>query len=235
MQRIAQAAFRQAHPLLSTPQHCKLPPVNTMALAAESHPQRQKIIDMLLAGHSLKLVSLSINPKLSRMSILRFKRTIVVPALKRAASVTAPVVSVTPVTSNADQNDLVTREASADLRLSPAVALAQKRFSMFDRTIPIAEQDKDFRGLASLANAERGSIELFARLTGELRDEGRDLNIQVNLVIPQGHEIPQKSLDSGVITAASQFVTPVTVTASLLPAAGELEPAPEVTVDPKRY
>lgn len=75
------------------PQPVTVPPSR---LAVDRHPQRQKIIDSLLAGQSARAVSRWTDPHLCHEAVAKFARKVLRPALRRADAVAIAVQQTAP-------------------------------------------------------------------------------------------------------------------------------------------
>jgi hypothetical protein len=148
----------------------------------ETHPQRQFIIDQLLAGNSYRKIATSVVPPLSKDAIENYNRAILRPALAGTplpALVAAPVdVSGIKSSGFVDSSQLQRNLQVSETRQRLSRVMAKTEQWMGEATVDNG---------APHANAATRQIELLARLTGELAgDNGITINIQVNAPGPDG-------------------------------------------------
>ncbi len=96
-----------------------------MASKIEQHPEKDRIIDMLLAGESLRKISESVFPAVTPMSLHRYKRSRVTPALKNAR-LTAKALKrdgLSAIAAKAQAEEL----AKQDVMDAPIIAAREKR------------------------------------------------------------------------------------------------------------
>lgn len=145
--------------------------------AVESHPQRQKIIDGILSGMSVRKVAASISPALDFNVIQRYKHSVVKPVLLRKLSENKSV--------NAVSRDATQMAIRAEVVQSPVRDRVEKLWSRIERGLDKAE---DLPGgaispfLAPLLSQAHKNVELQGTLSGELQQAG-STNIQVQLVV----------------------------------------------------
>lgn len=159
----------------------------------ESHPQRQKIVEAIVAETPYRLVSAWTNPKVSPAAISRFA--------SRIKSRTADTIHQAKVAiANIDKGvtpeleQAVTR-AALTAAADPFVARILKHQATVDAEIGTAAGDA--RGIAALVSTDLKGLELHARLTGRLetRSDAPTTNLHVYLGIPRldpGRSVPQQ-------------------------------------------
>jgi hypothetical protein len=171
-----------------------------MALAVDTHPQREKIIDALMRGIGCKTIAKTVKPKISPVSIWRYQRDKLKPALARATEagkslVTADIPDVNGLT--AQEAEIVKRETVAALDADPFIARVQKHEAVLDAAITrtgLGEGEAfDPRALASLIGADVKRTELWARLAGRL-DAPQSQSHSIVVVMPQSAIPPGPSM-----------------------------------------
>ena len=148
-----------------------------MALIVDKHPQRQLIIDGILAGRSLRAISASITPTVSAMALQRYKSLIMKPVLMgKSAPISIPIQHVA-----GDSVQSVTRAVTV-AESSPVRDRVQATWDRIDRGLSKAEARGEDIALSPLLSQAHKNIELLGTLTGELQQAG-SASIQVQLVI----------------------------------------------------
>ena len=160
-----------------------------MALAVESHPQREKIIEALLNGESAKKIAKWVNPRLSHVAIYNFRNAKVSPALtgvsQIANSLQAKVIG-TEVSSPESRQQAVKDATRTALTLNPILERMERRRLDRERILQQAEADKDYRAWAAVDRNEITATELEMRATGQLGESREAVNVQVALFVPRG-------------------------------------------------
>jgi len=147
--------------------------------ALDSHPQKQKAIDWLLAGQSVRAVAARLHPPVSFNAVQRYKEAVVRPAARAAATISAAIGNgkslpdnpLSPAVTTAVQS-AIQAQPVADLYLS---RIAQHRATT-DRCVSQAVEDGDHRSVAALISTDLKGLELDARLTGRLDGPGATQN-----------------------------------------------------------
>jgi hypothetical protein len=152
----------------------------------ESHPQRQRIIDAIVAGRPYREIAAWSSPAVTTAAISRFK--------SRAIAVTdQAVIAAKAAFANNDKQlqgadtKAVTRAALA-VAVDPFVAALVKKDSRRERWIADAEAKPDGMDHRALAAYDRNGtvdLELHARLTGRLEQTGPNIAIQIVCPAPE--------------------------------------------------
>ena len=126
-----------------------------MASSIDSHPQRQKIIDALIAGEPLRSIASRVSPPVSFTAIHRYRSNVVAPALKNAAFATKVLAGtdlVDPKLGTSTEFDKVVAATAAALKAAPILAVRESRLARLDdraRRMDIVMEDraKDMDGV----------------------------------------------------------------------------------------
>lgn len=167
----------------------------------ESHPQKQEIIDALLSGSTLRAIAVTLDPPVSVMALCRYRKSIVRPALRRAAAV-AKVQKLSDANGKTMERHGITavsddvapalvQEASLALKhaemTDPYLARIAKHQATIDAAI--AEAD-DGKTIAALVGVDYKGIELDARLTGRLDHDKPNQSISLAVMVNIPRAIP---------------------------------------------
>lgn len=177
-----------------------------MALSiVETHPEKQKIIDQLLAGRSVRAVARSVSPTLDFNAIQRYKLNIIKPAIERATAGERilmgeghrkeAVVAIQP-------DSPAIQEARQSIQDAPVLSVFRQRLEKLhgriDRTLDKAEAavriSRDSEGnevfagpdlavMAPLLNVAHKNVEILGRATGELEPTGGS-GVSIQIVCP---------------------------------------------------
>jgi hypothetical protein len=172
-----------------------------MASAIDKHPQKQRIIDGLLAGESLRKIAASVTPSVSHVVIQRYRKSVVAPALNNASVLTRVLHQnglLDPVEGEAPEAVQAKQLTSLALTSDPILARIAKHQATLDDSIIDARADKDARGVASLVGTDLKGLELHCRLTGRL-DASTGPTVAIQIVCPAGSEPRISSEDGGVV------------------------------------
>lgn len=153
--------------------------------------KRQKVLDMLLRGEPLRDVAVIAG--VSHQAIARYKRRVVIPAIRTAAKVQA----IEQVSGNsASIIESQTRLTKAIVTSSPLRDRMEQLWGRTDRALTQAEKNKELSVIAPLLNQAHKNLELLGRVTGELEVSAPTIAIQI--VCPVTDQRPS--------TAAAQIV-----------------------------
>lgn len=159
-----------------------------MAHRIDTHPDRQKIVDALLSGESLRDIAKMAG--ISHQSVARYKRSVVPKAIKNARIIlqNQPV----PETSK-EQIALHAEVTKAALIADPYVSAIASKRDRLTRCLAQAEQKEDFKSVAALDSADTRNLTLLAQLEGRL-DSGntRQPTTQVVVVMPIPQPAPRE-------------------------------------------
>ena len=160
----------------------------------ESHPQRQKIIDAILAGQSLRLIASKADPAVSPAAISRF-------ASRISRNTAETIAQAKAAIANKDKGfdpflDQAVTRAAMTAAVDPFMARAVKSDARRDRWMEACEADADYRTLASLDRNDLTAQQYQAQLAGRL-ESGVSLN--VNIVCPAGPKQQPAAEDATII------------------------------------
>lgn len=173
--------------------------------AVDSHPQKQLIIDGILAGRSARSIASSLAPPIHFNAIQRYRTNVVKPLLATASKSTI-VESTNKVNAPAivplSDDSQVIQQVHNSIQAAPAVSIFRRRleklYGTLDRTIEKAETavrvtyDKegnevaiasDLSAVAPLANQIHKGLEILGRATGELEPQGAS-GVSIQIVCP---------------------------------------------------
>jgi 2-phospho-L-lactate guanylyltransferase (CobY/MobA/RfbA family) len=161
----------------------------------DCHPDRQKIIDAILAGKSLDFIAASVNPPLNRFAIWRYAKNHVAPALQKSLTVAKELhrkglVELTPD----DIRELPAAQVAtrASLMAEPILARVRAHQETLDDAINGAMAEGDARSIAALVGADLKGLELQGRLNGAL-SEGQTTITAIQIVVPA--DVPRLQQD----------------------------------------
>ena len=172
----------------------------------DQHPEKQKIIDGILSGQSVRVIARSVNPPIEFNAIQRYKSRIVKPILGRAEEterLLGELQAKPPAAPPPKASPLAIQKADTAIQDAPRLSMFRERLEKLwqraDRTLDKAEaavrvsEDhegnavfgaRDITPIAPLLNAAHKSLELLGRATGELEPEGRQ-SIAIQIICPQ--------------------------------------------------
>lgn len=136
--------------------------------------QRQKVLDMLLQGKSLRAVAEFAG--LSHTSVQDYKRKVVLPAIRAAAKVQALQQVESSSSEMVRQQTSLTKDI---VRSSPFRDRLEQLWGRVDRSLTQAEQNKELGMMAPLLNQAHKNVELLGRVTGELEVSAPTVAIQI--------------------------------------------------------
>ena len=174
--------------------------------AIEGHPEQHRIVEMLLAGASLRKIGSSVTPPVSHTAILRYKR-----------SYSTEELSNVLVARNTMRNDGVamqrTKLSDGSFGMVPLAQLEAHKSRLLgnlnqysDLVLARAPKSKTDNGLATLVNAGRGVVETEAKLLGLLNDQASPTQLvinapggTVNVLQAAASTVPDLPANSGVL------------------------------------
>ena len=180
-----------------------------MPSVIEDHPQRQLIIDALLAGEATRNIVARLDPPVSFPTLHRYRVSVLGPALKLAHSkllqkqLQQPLDSAPPVSCGSalrsiqSETRVATRVANAAEPLIARLAVKQQRR---EKWLQVADRKEDIRGFVGIDQSETRDIELEARLTGVLETAPSSNGPQVVVVI-NNHAAPAVAEEMAVNSA----------------------------------
>lgn len=150
--------------------------------------RRQKVVDALLRGESLRDVAKVAG--VTHQAIARYKRVIVMPAIRAAQKVQA-AQQLTDTSASVVESQ--TRLTKAIVAASPFRDRLEELWSRTDKALTQAEESKELGVMAPLLNQAHKNVELLGRVTGELEVSAPMVAIQVVCPVeirPAGPEPP---------------------------------------------
>ncbi len=156
----------------------------------DSHPEKRKIIEGILAGRSVREISVSVVPHLAHCAVQRYKAKVINPLVARAAendrilnadlsTKRQPVALV----SDTEVNQAIQSTAHDAPVLSLFRSRVEKLHGVLDRSLGKAEQRNALELIAPLANAQSKNLEMLGRATGELEQQG-GTSVSIQVVCP---------------------------------------------------
>ena len=171
----------------------------------DSHPQRTKIIEGILAGRSVREIANSVSPRVSRDTVWRYRKTRTDLELKNVL-----MEHQTQQESGVAMRQVRLTGGEISLMPSSAVELARNRLlnrlgehhNVIDGRLYKSKSDN---GIASLVNADRGSVEAEARLLGLLQDQTQNTVLVMaapgsSVTIQTGSSAPAAAVDAADTT-----------------------------------
>lgn len=161
------------------------------------HPQKQRVIDGILAGESLRSIAESVSPPLSKAAVQRYKDAIIKPAFGHAlnkvnelrkmrddcnnpASVTQP----TERDYNTRPDSVANRDSERKAVVAPFISRIHAKYDRYDKLLSkaTAADEPDLKAIAALDACETRSMDLHARLVGVV-DSGVSTASTTNIVL----------------------------------------------------
>ena len=179
--------------------------------AVDSHPQKQKIIDGILSGMTIRAISESVVPHVPPMVVQRYKTSVIKPMLQRAA-VSERILNEVPGMKDKpmdlSKHSPAVQAVQQAIQDAPVVSIFRQRleklYGVVDRTLDKAEKavrvdaegnavGADLTVVAPLLNAAHKNLEILGRATGELEPQGAG-QVSIQIVCPAGPgEMPRIS------------------------------------------
>ena len=162
--------------------------------AVESHPMRQKIIDAILAGQTLKQITAWTVPSVSTASICRFKRNALAKTGRVVNQAVADLIQSDanlPHYPDSRVSQSVTQVALA-VASDPFLCAITKSATRRERWMKDIEDagdygvdGPDYKALATLDRNDLTGLELHARLAGRLDNAKAEITINALLNVPR--------------------------------------------------
>jgi hypothetical protein len=162
-----------------------------MASVIDSHPQRQKIIDAMLNGRTLRDIASSVSPAVSVAALHRYRSGKVAPALKNAAFATKVLSGtdlVDPKHGVSPELEKVVSETSAALAADPFISrvLELRGDRQKVKDLALAGEKPDLKAWVSADRNDLTELELHARLAGRLDSAPKTVNNIAFVTLPGG-------------------------------------------------
>jgi hypothetical protein len=161
-----------------------------MAHAVETHPQRKRIIDALLAGQSVRAIAATLDPPMHYTALDRYRREKMQPALRNAAQSAKVLARATSIPANEIPPETavsLNRAAARALQDAPIVqpylARIAEHQQTIDAAIGFACDNEDPKAVAALVTTDLKGMEFHARLMGVSLDGPRQAATEVNLTL----------------------------------------------------
>lgn len=172
-----------------------------MQSTVSQHPQKQRVIDGILAGESIRDIAASVSPPLSRAAVARFRQAVVAPAvkqsfhklneLKRMRDECAPAdpTSIVPPRGNTNHLDAVAaRETERSALVNPFLKRIATKYDRYDKLLDkaTAAAEPDLKAIAALDACETRSMDLHAKLVGAIAPEAsQQVTNNIVLMLPR--------------------------------------------------
>lgn len=156
----------------------------------DAHPLRNQLIDMLLRGEGHSKVAAVVG--LSKQAVAKYAKKHIKPALSAGCK---PQLTNAKVLALVNDTPGGMEQARAEVNREAFLARLRKHEGTMDRAIEEAAASKEFSGLASVASARKGHLELEAKIGGLL------------------NEAPVSTVNITVLQAGTQVVESQTVEA----------------------
>jgi hypothetical protein len=176
------------------------------AFIVDQHPEKQKIIDGILSGQSVRAIARSVNPPIEFNAIQRYKARVVRPILGRAEEterLLGELKATPPATLPPQPSPVALQKAATAIQDGPKLSIFRGRLEKLwrttDETIDEARAavkvvpgedgnpkpvGRDIAVMAPLLNAAHKNLEMLGRATGELEPQDRGPGISVQIVCP---------------------------------------------------
>ena len=160
--------------------------------AVEKHPQRQEIIDAILAGKALRQVAATIDPPLHHATLARYRQVLLTSATRTMKAKGDTCLALKDLAADPSETSAVNERLRGELHQS-----IQAANSRFDRWISSAESHEqvdpetgevrynmDHGALARHSRNVLSAIELRAKLAGLLQDGSA--TVAINIAVAGG-------------------------------------------------
>lgn len=131
----------------------------------EQHPQKDKIIEALLTRVPMRTIAARYN--LTAQSISRYNRKVILPTIAKQLKQSTSLVDNS---GNTDSVAMVARGTRQEIEESPVKTVLARKLGRYAPILQKAEDKEDYRAWASVDGAETRTLELLAKITGELDD-----------------------------------------------------------------
>lgn len=137
----------------------------------ENHPQKQQIIDSLLAGRSLRDIARDTVPQISIMAIQRYRKNVVAPIVRNASLLTKALTGKDiqqPAAEIAASNSDAKAVTQAALRGDTVLARLNAKWERLDGALNKALKTDNLSAAASLERADTDALRFYAELSGQI-------------------------------------------------------------------
>lgn len=163
-------------------------------LGVLNHPQRDRILQMILEGISDNKIARTVDPKLHRATVGRWRRHVAQQALQPVQAVTKSLQDKGLLVDNVSQDDLRDVEAEVSTKFTlarPFLARLAKYDEIEEKGVRQAGAAQDFKGLSNMLNSATKRVEVAAKLAGVIDSGGMSVAIDarcITVVVPNGSE-----------------------------------------------
>lgn len=170
-----------------------------MQSTIETHPERPRIDEAILAGLSVRKVAASVSPPLSHTAVQRYKNTVLRPAMRRELAI-AKVLGQGKSSIPSELAEVVTDGTVKALRASPFRSRLEKLWERTEKGLDRAESavrtitdrdtgelvavGADVTAIAPLLNQAHKNLEILGQVTGELTRDAQQANQTIYIVTP---------------------------------------------------
>jgi hypothetical protein len=150
--------------------------------AVDTHPQREKIIEALVAGESPQSISKWCNPPINHVSIWRYRRNRIEAKLSQVQQ-TAKALQDNIIQATRDNGvvdpAVIHAATSALTTADPIMSRVLAKYSRYDDMLAKAQETGDLGGFAAVDRAETQALTLHANLTGRLQSAAPTTLVQI--------------------------------------------------------
>jgi uncharacterized protein YdcH (DUF465 family) len=146
------------------------------------HPQRERIIEALVAGESSYSVAQWCKPTVHPTTIWRFRRNCIAPKLSQVEQFAKSLQDniLQSANGNATVNPAVIQNAVSALAVAdPLLNRVNRKYERYDDMIAKAQKANDFGGFSAVDRAETQALRLHAELTGRLQSAQPTTLVQI--------------------------------------------------------
>lgn len=144
----------------------KARPPRDLRLAVEKHPQYQQIVDAMLRGQSDLAISKWITPKVSRVSIAKFRIKKLKPSIAAAAKIGHPSPPQSVTDDPSTRAHQAAHLARSGLLSAPLITRVEKMVQGLENATfdALADRERDLKGIAAVSGAYNKTVETLGRL-----------------------------------------------------------------------
>lgn len=159
--------------------------------------ERKKVLDALISGQTLR--SISRMTGLSTQAISKYKKKVVLPALRASTYLPNSDQLVDNGQSRAFQHGTVAKDI---VRTSPfrdrVESLWQRSAALLDRAEAAASTAQEIASVSTLLNQAHKNLELLGKYTGELEQQATGPSVAIQIVCPAGGGSPRVTGDDAL-------------------------------------
>ena len=153
----------------------------------ESHPQRDRIVDAIVAGRSLNEIVKWASPAVTAMALSRYKRKALAVTQRHISQAQTAILNNDNGLTEVDAKAVMraTLAASVDPFIARALAQDRRRASWMD-DLEQQPEAVDYRTLAALDRNDIAAQEYHAKLAGRLQDASSTTQVMIVCPAPTG-------------------------------------------------